>query len=102
MGWALPGGVSRGWLPASLPLERHLCIHLGDVLVPAFWGLVVGDGRRVVWPLSLLRKQAGVSLVGLGMELRGRELQLPQSFPLGLEQGRDGGPLQLVLPLLVQ
>lgn len=24
------------------------------------------------------------------MQLRGRELQLPQSFPLGLEQGRDG------------
>ena len=52
--------------------------------------------------MPLERKQAEVPLDGLGVELWGRELQLLQSFPLGLQQGRDGGPLQLMLTLLVQ
>lgn len=87
---------------AALPLELHLCVHLGDVVVPAFRGLVAGDRWCVIWTFSLKGKQTWVSLDGLRVELRGGELQLLQSFLLGLKHGPDGISLHLMLLLLVQ
>lgn len=89
-------------LPAALPLELHLCVHLGDVMVPAFRGLVAGDRWRVIGPFSLKGEQTWVPLDGLHMELRGCKLQLLKSFLLGLKHGLDSISFHLMLLLLVQ
>lgn len=98
---ALKGRVFRR-LPPALPLGFHLCIYLGDVMVPAFRGLVVGDWWCVIWPFSLKGEQTRVPLDGLLMQLLGHEFQLLQSFLLRLKHGLDGFPLHLMLVLLVQ